>query len=98
MIILREKKKCTCFDHFQLDEQKPINQITREDFEEAMRYARRSVTDLDIRRYELFAQNLQQAKGADANNFRFPPRENTVGGDANPNFQPNEDPADDLYA
>jgi transitional endoplasmic reticulum ATPase len=36
-----------------------------------MRFARRSVNDADIRRYELFSQNLQTSRGA-ANNFRFP--------------------------
>ena len=38
-------------------------EIRREHFEEAMRFARRSVTDRDIRKYEMFAQKLQTARG-----------------------------------
>jgi transitional endoplasmic reticulum ATPase len=36
-----------------------------------MAFARKSVSDNDIRKYEMFAQNLQQARGA-LNNFQFP--------------------------
>jgi transitional endoplasmic reticulum ATPase len=39
-----------------------VPEITVEHFEEAMRFARRSVSDQDIRRYEMFAQNLQQSR------------------------------------
>jgi transitional endoplasmic reticulum ATPase len=35
-----------------------------------MRFARRSVSDGDIRRYEVFAQNLQQQRGFGS--FKFP--------------------------
>lgn len=35
-----------------------------------MRFARRSVNDSDIRRYEMFAQNLQQSRGFGS--FKFP--------------------------
>jgi transitional endoplasmic reticulum ATPase len=38
------------------DEEDPVSVITRDHFEEAMKYARRSVSDGDIRRYEMFAQ------------------------------------------
>jgi len=38
------------------EEEDPVPQITGEHFEEAMKYARRSVSDQDIRRYEMFAQ------------------------------------------
>ena len=38
------------------EEEDPVPQITREHFEEAMKYARRSVSDQDIRRYEMFSQ------------------------------------------
>ena len=38
------------------DEDDPVSVISREHFEEAMKYARRSVSDGDIRRYEMFAQ------------------------------------------
>lgn len=43
-------------------------------FEEAMRFARRSVNDSDIRRYEVFAQNLQQQRGFGS--FKFPEGQN----------------------
>ena len=46
-------------------------------FEEAMKFARRSVTDNDIRKYEMFAQNLRQSLGF-GSNFKFP--EGGVGG------------------
>ena len=36
-----------------------------------MRFARRSVSDADIRRYEMFAQNLQQSRSF-GNTFKFP--------------------------
>lgn len=53
------------------EEEDPVPEITREHFEIAMTYARRSVSDQDIRRYEMFAQNLQQSRGF-GNNFKFP--------------------------
>lgn len=40
-------------------------------FEEAMRFARRSVSDADIRRYEMFSTTLQQSRSF-GNNFKFP--------------------------
>ncbi|KAJ3096139.1 AAA ATPase cdc48 [Phlyctochytrium planicorne] len=53
------------------DESDPVPEITKAHFEEAMRFARRSVSDNDIRKYEMFAQNLQQRLGIAAN-FKFP--------------------------
>lgn len=38
------------------DEEDPVPEITVAHFEEAMKYARRSVSDQDIRRYEMFSQ------------------------------------------
>ncbi|KAL6648350.1 hypothetical protein ACP70R_012574 [Stipagrostis hirtigluma subsp. patula] len=40
-------------------------------FEESMKYARRSVGDADIRKYQAFAQTLQQSRGF-GSDFRFP--------------------------
>lgn len=54
-----------------MDEDDPVPEITRAHFEEAMRFARRSVSDNDIRKYEMFAQTLQQSRGF-GSNFRFP--------------------------
>ncbi|CAG8766787.1 6141_t:CDS:2, partial [Acaulospora colombiana] len=64
---------------------------------EAMKFARRSVSEQDIRRYDMFAQNLQQTRGFGS--FKFP--EGQGGGGAAPNqgnatFQETEE--DDLYA
>jgi len=53
------------------EEVDPVPEITRLHFEEAMRFARRSVSDNDIRKYEMFAQTLQQSRGL-GTNFKFP--------------------------
>lgn len=44
-------------------EEDEVPVIRKEHFEEAMKFARRSVTDSDIRKYEMFAQKLQTARG-----------------------------------
>jgi len=54
---------------WQDDDCDPVPEITRNHFEEAMKFARRSVTDNDIRKYEMFAQTLQQSRGI-GSNFR----------------------------
>nr|CAG8499810.1 4069_t:CDS:10 [Entrophospora candida] len=59
------------------EEVDPVPEITRSHFEEAMKFARRSVSDNDIRKYEMFAQNLQQSRGF-GSSFKFP--EGGVGG------------------
>lgn len=67
-----------------------------------MRFARRSVSDNDIRKYEMFAQTLQQSRGF-GTNFRFPNATTAsasapgggTGGDQG-NFH--DDPEDDLYS
>src|SRR5882757_8629523 len=38
------------------EEEDPVPEITRKHFEDAMAFARRSVSDQDIRRYEMFSQ------------------------------------------
>jgi|EP00308_Calcidiscus_leptoporus_P008396 transitional endoplasmic reticulum ATPase len=81
----------------------PVPEITKTHFEEAMKFARRSVNDADIRKYEMFSQTLQQSRGF-GNNFKFP--EGGVGGGTQPaaagggNFQPAagaDDEDEDLY-
>lgn len=57
------------FYFHKMDEEDPVPEITRAHFEEAMRFARRSVSDNDIRKYEMFAQTLQQSRGF-GTNFR----------------------------
>ena len=53
----------------QEDDFDAVPEIARVHFEEAMKFARRSVTDNDIRKYEMFAQTLQQSR-AFGTNFR----------------------------
>ncbi|CAF0843207.1 unnamed protein product [Brachionus calyciflorus] len=78
----------------------PVPEIRRDHFEEAMKFARRSVSDNDIRKYEMFSQTLQQSRGF-GGNFRFPGETGSGqggrggGSGGNNNFN-NEDP-DDLY-
>merc|ERR1712027_201901 len=82
------------------DDEDPVPEITKRHFEEAMKFARRSVSDNDIKKYEMFSQTLQQARGF-GNNFRFP--DGSSGGSGAPasagqggNF--NNDDDDDLYS
>jgi transitional endoplasmic reticulum ATPase len=69
-----------------------VPELTKAHFEEAMRSARRSVTDVEIRRYEAFAQSMKNSGGSSF--FRFP--EEGAAQTENNNFgQAGED--DDLY-
>ncbi|CAF4041236.1 unnamed protein product [Adineta steineri] len=43
------------------DESNPVPEIRRDHFEETMKFARRSVTDNDIRKYEMFARTLRES-------------------------------------
>jgi len=45
-----------------MEEADPVPEITRLHFSEAMKTARRSVSDADIRKYEMFAQTLVHAR------------------------------------
>ncbi|XP_029993343.1 transitional endoplasmic reticulum ATPase-like isoform X2 [Sphaeramia orbicularis] len=80
----------------------PVPEIRKDHFEEAMRFARRSVSDNDIRKYEMFAQTLQQSRGF--GNFRFPSATGTAQpggqgsspGSGRPSLYRNEGD-DDLY-
>jgi len=85
-------------------EEDPVPVIAKAHFEEAMSYARRSVSDQDIRRYELFAQNMQQSRSF-GSTFKFPEGgesstgasggSGTFGGNSGFQQQPDEE---DLYA
>ncbi|TIB37873.1 hypothetical protein E3P86_02020 [Wallemia ichthyophaga] len=84
------------------EDEDPVPEITIAHFEEAMRFARRSVSDQDIRRYEMFAQNLQQSRSF-GSQFRFPGQgegEGSAeqGGSGQGAFGSGGDDADDLYA
>merc|ERR1719322_1723139 len=53
------------------DDDEDHAEVGKRHFEEAMRFARRSVSDQDIKKYEMFSQTLQQSRGF-GQNFRFP--------------------------
>lgn len=87
-------------DNMETDQADPVPEITRAHFAEAMKYARRSVSDADIRKYEMFAQTLVTSRGALNSNFQWPDQPGGVAG-AQPGaqgnlFQTNE-ADDDLY-
>ncbi|EDV22363.1 uncharacterized protein TRIADDRAFT_58897 [Trichoplax adhaerens] len=71
-----------------VDDEDPVPEIRRDHFEESMRYARRSVTDADIRKYEMFSQTLQQSRGF-GTSFRLPTAApDAAGGDSTNQGQP----------
>merc|ERR1712083_283662 len=78
-----------------------VAEVDKKHFEESMKFARRSVSDQDIRKYEMFSQTLQQSRGF-GQNFRFPEGGidggNTGGsGGQSGRGQNFEDGDDDLY-
>ncbi|XP_012718967.2 transitional endoplasmic reticulum ATPase [Fundulus heteroclitus] len=99
--IRRERERQTNPSAMEVEEDDPVPEIRKDHFEEAMRFARRSVSDNDIRKYEMFAQTLQQSRGFGS--FRFPssaaggsgPSHGSGGTGSGPVF--NEDNDDDLY-
>ncbi|CDW60659.1 cell division cycle protein [Trichuris trichiura] len=72
----------------------PVPELRKDHFEEAMRFARRSVSDNDIRKYEMFAQTLQQQRGF-GTNFRFPSADDDSGRFP---IEPIGDEEEDLYS
>jgi transitional endoplasmic reticulum ATPase len=63
------------------DEEDLVPELTKAHFEEAMQLARRSVSDVEIRRYEAFAQAMKNSSGS--NFFRFPDSEQEAAGGEN---------------
>ena len=74
----------------------PVPEIRRDHFEESMRFARKSVNEMDVRKYDMFAQTLQQSRGL-GNNFRFPPQTPAPGGTPGGQGSFQNDEEDDLY-
>jgi len=80
-----------------------VTTIRTDHFEKAMSTARASVSKSDVRKYELFAQTLQQSRGF-GSNFRFPSQPGGGSGAdgaannpaGNAGFQDNDEP--DLYS
>jgi transitional endoplasmic reticulum ATPase len=86
-----------------IDDEDELSEVCKRHFEEAMRFARRSVSDQDIRKYEMFSQTLQQQRGF-GSNFRFPDSAGAPGGNpgaggpsGSGNFN-QDDGDDDLYS
>lgn len=72
----------------------PVPEIRRDHFEESMKFARRSVSDNDVRKYEMFSQTLQQSRGLGGTDFKFP--ESADAPSSSGQFA-NVDNDDDLY-
>ncbi|XP_026423017.1 cell division control protein 48 homolog E-like [Papaver somniferum] len=76
-----------------------VPQITAAHFEESMKYARRSVSHGDIRKYQAFSQTLQQSRGF-GGDFRFANTSSSGGTTAAEPFSaaPPAEEEDDLYS
>ena len=72
----QKEREAAGVDSMDDDAPDPVPEITKYHFEESMKFARRSVSDNDIRKYEMFSQTLQQSRGF--GNDSFP--EGGVGG------------------
>ncbi|VFQ78946.1 unnamed protein product [Cuscuta campestris] len=59
----RERKRRENPEAMEEDVEDEVAEIKAAHFEESMKYARRSVSDADIRKYQAFAQTLQQSRG-----------------------------------
>ena len=69
--IEREKRRSENPEAMEEDDvEDEVAEIKAAHFEESMKYARRSVSDADIRKYQAFAQTLQQSRGF-GTEFRF---------------------------
>jgi len=95
--ITREKERASNPDAEMDDDYDPVPEIRRDHFEESMKYARKSVNEADTRKYQMFAQTLQQSRGLGQTNFRFPAagQENTNANTQDSSFRDNGD--DGLY-
>lgn len=78
-----------------LDADDPVPELTKAHFEEAMQSARRSVSDVEVRRYEAFAQSMKNSGGS--NFFRFPDAEEAGNAAANGNGFGDAGNDDSLY-
>ena len=76
-----EKRRKDNPEAMEEDEVDEVSEIKAAHFEESMKYARRSVSDADIRKYQAFAQTLQQSRGI-GSEFRFADRSEAGAGAA----------------
>lgn len=95
--IERERKRRDNPEAMEEDVEDEVAEIKAAHFEESMKYARRSVSDADIRKYQAFAQTLQQSRGF-GSEFRF--SEAGTGADGSDPFAATAGVADDddLYS
>ncbi|KAK3001713.1 hypothetical protein RJ639_020664 [Escallonia herrerae] len=75
--IEKERRRSENPEAMEEDVEDEVSEIKAAHFEESMKYARRSVSDADIRKYQAFAQTLQQSRGF-GSEFRF--SENSTAG------------------
>ncbi|MBA0759887.1 hypothetical protein Gotri_022699, partial [Gossypium trilobum] len=68
--IERERRRSENPEAMEEDVEDEVAEIKPAHFEESMKFARRSVSDADIRKYQAFAQTLQQSRGF-GSEFRF---------------------------
>ncbi|KAJ4829117.1 premnaspirodiene oxygenase-like [Turnera subulata] len=66
------------------EEELGVSEIKVAHFEESLKFARRSVSDGDILKYQMFAQTLQQSRGFGAAEFKFPGQARTLNDGINP--------------
>lgn len=79
--IERQREREAAGEDVEMDEaegEDPVPELTRAHFEEAMASARKSVSDVEIRRYEAFAQSMKNSGGSAF--FRFPSAEEVTSG------------------
>ncbi|KAG5046229.1 Cell division cycle protein 48 [Glycine max] len=96
--IEKERRKRENPEAMEEDDTDEVPEIKPAHFEESMKFARRSVSDADIRKYQLFAQTLQQSRGF-GSEFRFPDRnENTAADASDPFSSVTAEGDDDLYS
>ncbi|KAK9126642.1 hypothetical protein Scep_015488 [Stephania cephalantha] len=69
--IEREKRRSENPEAMEEDVDDEVAEIKAAHFEESMKYARRSVSGIDIRKYQAFAQTLQQSREF-GSEFQFP--------------------------
>nr|GFA32958.1 cell division cycle protein 48 homolog [Tanacetum cinerariifolium] len=91
--IERERRRNENTDSMDEDEDK-VAEIKAAHFEESMKYARKSVSDADIKKYQAFAQTLQQSRGF-GSEFRFPKSSSIVAAAASDPFVASVGGADD---
>eukprot|EP01041_Mallomonas_annulata_P001179 gene1179-2294_t len=84
-----------------VEEEDAVPELMPRHFEEAVRNARRSVSDRDLAQYSSFAQNLQQSRsqlstgGGSLGTFQFPQRSQAAAGTSSSQMQEDEE---DLYS